>query len=137
MKRRTFLTLLAAFAGLVMAFAATTDTASAQQNLNCCTYSVDIAGVPAACFRIPLWTRWSNGVFGPQLFLANGVFVFNTPTPPACPPAATFIGASLQGAGGPFATFNNPVKFNVNGCCLMARIGFDAAGCLIIYIRPC
>jgi len=138
MTRRALLSALAtALVWLVMAFAVSTETATAQQNLNCCTYTVDIAGVPASCFRVPLWTRWSNGVFGPQLFLANGVFVFNTPTPPPCPPAALFGGASLAGPAGPFASFNNPVQFKVNGCCLVVRIAYDSAGCVYIYIRPC
>ncbi len=137
MTRRNILSMLAILlAGLMMSFAAP-ETARAQQNLNCCTYTVDIAGFPDACFRIPLWTRWSVGVFGPDLFLANGVYTFNTPTPPPCPPAATFIGASIQGPGGPYATFNNPVNFKINNCCATVRIGFDGNGCLIIYIRPC
>jgi hypothetical protein len=140
MTRRTMLSTLAAIIiGMVMAFAGTTSTASAQQNLNCCTYTVDI-NIPAACYGINgvrLWTRWSTGVIGPQIFNANGVYVFPTPAPGICPPASNFIAASLASAVGPWAVFNGPLQFNVNGCCLVARIGFDAAGCTIIYIRRC
>jgi len=121
--------------GLVMAFAGNTNEAAAQQNPNCCSYFIDVANVPAACFRIQVWTRWGIGVFGPDVIAANGVFAFAVPG--ACPPASNFIGASLAGPGGPYATFNNPVKFIVNGCCLWARISFNAAGCPYITIRPC
>lgn len=134
-KRNVLSTFIALMAMMTITIVAGTNTARAQQNLNCCIYTVDVAGVSPSCFPIRLWTRWSNGVFGPTIVNANGNFVFATPTPPPCPPAATFIGASLAGPGGPYATFNNPVTFNVNGCCLIVRIGFDANGCLIIYIR--
>lgn len=136
MTRRALLSSLSAIIlGIVMAFAAPDTVSAQQQSPLCCTYTVDIQ-IPASCFRVLLWTRWSNGVFGPQIFAANGVYTFNTPTPPVCPPAATFIGASLAGAGGPFASYNNPVQFNVNGCCLVARITY-VNGCTYIYIRPC
>ena len=139
MTRRTLLaTLAAALIGFIMAFAGTTHTAHAQQNLNCCTYTVDI-NLPAACIGpgIKLWTRWSTGVIGPQIFNANGVYVYATPAPGICPPASNFVGASLASALGPWAVFNGPLKFTVNGCCMMVRIGFDANGCTIIYVRPC
>lgn len=138
MMRRRFLSALAiALLALVMAFAGS-NTASAQQNLNCCNYFVDI-NVPAGCFGpgIRLWTRWSTGVIGPVVLNANGVFAFATPAPGVCPPASNFVGASLAGPLGPWAVFNGPLQFNVNGCCLVARIGFDANGCVIIYIRRC
>jgi hypothetical protein len=137
MTRRTLLATLAAAAiTLVMALAGTTGTATAQQNPNCCIYTVDI-NLPTACITpgIKMWTRWSNGVFGPQVFFANGTTVF--PVPGGCPPAANFIGASLAGPGGPWAMFGAPLQFNVNGCCMVVRTAFDANGCPIIYVRPC
>jgi hypothetical protein len=136
MTRRTLLSTLAAvIVGLVIAFTGTTTEVAAQQNPNCCTYFIDVAGVPASCFRIQVWTRWSLGVIGPDVIAANGVFAY--PIPGVCPPAANFVGASLAGPGGPFASFNNPVRFIVNGCCLVVRIAFDVNGCPYIYIRPC
>jgi hypothetical protein len=136
MTRRTLLSTLAAvIVGLVMAFTANTTEAVAQQNPNCCNYFIDVAGVPATCFRIQVWTRWSIGVIGPDVIAANGLYVY--PVPGLCPPAANFVGASLAGPGGPYATFNNPVHFIVNGCCMIVRIAFDVNGCPYIYVRPC
>ncbi len=136
MTRRT---LLSAFVGLfamtLVTFIAGAGSASAQQNPNCCTYSVNIQGVPAGCFRVPFWILWNNTLVGPTVLAANGTFTF--PIPGNCPPAALFNGVSLGTPNGPFATYNNPVQFTVNGCCLVARITYDGNGCVVIYIRPC
>lgn len=135
MKRRALLSTLAImFTMLVMSFATTTNEAIAQQNQNCCTYTVDIAGVPASCFPFNICSFWANGnpIAGP--FNNNGVTVHNLPW--VCPPSSVFFGASIN-CMFPIASFNNPVPYNINGCCLRVRIGFDVNGCVIIYVRPC
>ncbi len=121
-------------AALIVSFS-TTRTAVAQQNPNCCTCSIDIA-VDPLCLPISIWSTWSNGSPGPVVINANGIYTFPIPTPPSCPPAANLLGVSLAGASGPFASYNNPVFFTVNGYCLVARITYDG-GCPVLYIRPC
>jgi hypothetical protein len=143
MTRRTiFSALVAIFVTTLAMIVAPGSSASAQQNPNCCTYTVDIAGIAPTCFPFRLTTVWNCGgvkTFDFKTYLANGVYVepLNPPGAPPCPPACKFAGAGLNGPGGPFATFNNPVRFNVNGCCMVVRIGFDANGCVTIFIRPC
>ena len=141
-RRNALSTLVALFMTTIAMLFTSGASASAQQNPNCCTYTVDIAGIPSACFPFRLTTRWDCGgtiTFDFKTYSTNGVYVepLNPPGAPPCPPACKFLGAGLNGPGGPFATFNNPVQFNVNGCCMVVRIGFDVNGCLIVYIRPC
>lgn len=140
MKKRTLISTLAImFTMLVMAFAMNTNEAVAQQNQNCCIYTVDIAGFPASCFPFNVCSFWANGNVCAGPFNANGVTVHNLPWP--CPPSSVFFGASLGTScpGGclfPIASFNNPVCYVVNGCKMMVRIGFDN-GCVRIHVRPC
>lgn len=99
----------------------------------CCTYTVDVAGFKTACFPVKLQTRWT-GLLQTDVIPGNGVFVFNLIP---CPPVpAQFAWASLDG-GITLAWFNFPAKTVVNGCCFVTRIGVDAAGCIIVYLRPC
>lgn len=137
MKRRTFLSALAAlFTMLVISFTMTTSEATAQQDQNCCRYIVDIAGVPDACFPFSVCTFWANGFPTAGPFTANGVTAHPLPWP--CPPSSVFFGASLAAPNCqfPIAAFNEPVCYVVNGCRLMIRIGFDG-GCVRIHVRPC
>ena len=139
MSQKRFFSMLAALmVGVVLSFAGVTDRASAQQNVNCCTYTFDV-NVPPACLPINVWSLWDCGIFGPQPIVANGVQTFPLPTP-GCPPACIFFGVSLTGFA-PWASFNNPKVYNVNGCCLVARVSFTATGCVHVTIRqtagPC
>lgn len=141
MTRRKFLSAFVALVAMTAAMLVTgTRTASAQQSPNCCVYFVDVQGVN--CVPFQMWVKWNNvpiqiGINGNS----NPQFPFVFAIPGMCPPAATFGGASLAGPAGPYATFNNLVTFNINGCCLLVRIGFDANGCTYIYVRqlppPC
>lgn len=140
MTRRKLLSAIVALIAMTAAMLVSdTRTASAQQNPNCCIYSLDVGGIGANCFPILYWIRWGNVVFGPNTVNSNSApgppFVFLIPG--GCPPAATFNGISLTGPNGPFATYNNPVQFNVNNCCIVARITYDVNGCPLIYLRPC
>ncbi len=137
MTRRTLLSaFVALFAMTLVTFIAGTGSARAQQSPNCCVYYMDVQ-VSANCFPIQYWIKWNNIPVGPGVINTNSnpPFPFVFAIPGMCPPAATFGGISLAGAAGPYATYNNPVTFNVNGCCLVARIGYDANGCIYIYIR--
>lgn len=121
---------------LAAAFAVTTERGAAQQNTACCSYFVD-SQIPATCYPVPLTTLWSTGFVGPVMILGNGLTQHNAPPQGmSCPPSAVFFGATLTGMP-PFASWNNIQQYTVNGCCLLIRIGFDAAGCTYIYIRPC
>jgi hypothetical protein len=139
MKRRAYLSSLAALFAIAVIFCTGTREATAQQNPQCCVFYVDIAGFPPSCFPANLWTDWTGGVSGPVSLIGNATFpfpaVFAVPQP--CPPAADFKGVSLAGEKGPWATFNNPVQFNVGRCCFIARVSFDQNGCVYITIRPC
>ena len=135
MRSRTLLSTLAVMlVGLMMSFAATTKEAMAQQNQNCCTYTVDCL-VPASCLPFNVHTIWGNGFPPPANIVANGATTF--PLPWACPPSSVFFGASINAPFGPFASYNNPLQYNANGCCLVIRITYDANGCPLIYVRPC
>jgi len=134
-RRKLLSTFIALFAMTLVTLMADAGSASAQQNPKCCTYTVNIQGVGADCFRVPFWILWDNTLVGPTVLTSNGVFNFQVPG--NCPPAALFNGVSLGTPNGPFATYNHPVQFRVNGCCLVARITYDADGCVVIYIRPC
>lgn len=129
--RKTFLSALAVmFTALILAFTAT-DEATAQLDPNCCTYILDI-NVPPSCFPFNIQSFWGSGfpIVGP--INANGVTVH--PVPPPCPPAS-FFGASINGMF-PIAVHNGHVCYNVNGCNLVVRIGFDN-GCVRIHVRQC
>lgn len=134
MRRRTFLSTLAVmFTALVLSFTMSTDEASAQQDQNCCKYIIDVAQVPRTCFPFNIHTFWANGFPAPINIASNGETGYAVPWP--CPPSSVFFGASINGQF-PIASFNEPARYNVNGCCLMVRIGFDG-GCVRIHVRPC
>lgn len=137
MMRRTFLAaLVAAFVALV-AMVVTSERAAAQVPIAnaCCNFTVDVAGFKPGCFPVQLTTRWT-GWIQTDVIAGNGVFVLPINVIP-CPPApAQFGWASLDG-GLTLAWFNFPATTIVNGCCFTTRIGVDAAGCIIVYLRPC
>lgn len=128
MRRRTFISALAVmFVTLVMSLMATTNEAAAQH------YTVDVDGFRDGCFKFELNTYW-NVAFPVVTITGNGITTH--PVAWACPPATDFFGASINGQF-PIATYNEPVKYIVNGCCMVVRISFDRAGCPVITIRPC
>jgi hypothetical protein len=128
--------LATAFVVFAMSFLAATTRMSAQQNQNCCTYTIDVAGFHDDCFPFNVHTIWGNG-FPPAVnIISNGITVHGLPW--SCPPSSPFFGASINAPFGPFASFNNIVRYNnINGCCVEVRIAFDQFGCTYIYVRPC
>ncbi|MBS1913102.1 MAG: hypothetical protein JST22_14030 [Bacteroidetes bacterium] len=138
MNRRAFLTsFFSALAVAMIALAASAVPATAQAPIPnaCCTYTVDVAGVPATCLPFKLLTRWTGGT-ETILVTANGVSLQNITFAPCPPPPAQFGYASLDG-GVTKAWFNFPATFNLGTCCYVVRIGVDAAGCIIVYVRGC
>lgn len=80
MMRRTFLSMLAiAFVAL---FAANTERAVAQQDPFCCTYTINVIGLPATCFPFDVETDW-GGILQTFTVPGNGLYVDNIPN---CPP---------------------------------------------------
>lgn len=124
------------FTALVLSFTMSTSEAFAQQDQNCCKYIIDVDQVPRTCFPFDICTYWANGfppVIPPVSIVSNGVTTHGLPW--ACPPSSVFFGASIN-CQFPIAAYNNPVCYNVNGCNLVIRIGYDN-GCVRIHVRPC
>jgi hypothetical protein len=134
---RHFLRSLLVIALLIGTFALIGNQAAAQGPIAnaCCRYTIDVAGVGATCFPLRLTSRWSSGTQTDPV-PGNGVFVYPVGAAPCPPVPAQFFWASLD-AGVTLAWFNFPARYQVNGCCLWVRIGVDANGCIIVYIRPC
>lgn len=128
--------LCAALFALVM-LAGISQTAKAQQNFNCCTWSINALGIPDACFPITVTTKWNGGFGSFTIPLEAGIYP-NQPliTTSPCPPAPAFIGATIDG-GITFATPGNPVVSQVNGCCIKVDAGFDVNGCVEITLTYC
>ncbi len=139
MKRNFTLPLLALLAGMMLLLA--TNSASAQQNPNCCTYTVILQGLTGACSvqPIPLTLRWDCPpvVTTTTNYTGNGTHIEpigNSPLSP-CPPACKLIGLSLDGIN--FIPVGVDKSFHVGNCCYMVASGFDVNGCAVIKIFPC
>lgn len=134
MTRRTFLTSLAAMLALFLVFAGTTRQAMAQQNLNCCSYSVEITGVKPACFPFKIKTQWQPGFTDIIEYTANGVYW--NPIPAPCPPAPKFDWVSLD-LGATQVRLGETKKFVVGGCCYKVTATLNPNFCILILISPC
>ncbi len=137
MTRRTALsTLIALFVMTLATLIGSTDTARAQQNPNCCKYTVNIQGIPDFCLPFRIYYRW-DCISTPVIasYAANGISSSPIPTPPPCPPACILRGISLDGINyiGP----NETRRYVIGNCCSILSFGFDAAGCIAIKVSPC
>jgi len=136
MTRRTaFSTFIALFAMALIMLITAADSASAQQNPNCCTYTVDIQGLPNACLPFRLATRWdclTATVI--TTYSSNGIFVQPIPGPTPCPPACKLLGISLDNVN--FIGPNQSKTYRVGNCCYLLSFGFDANGCVYIKCTP-
>jgi len=138
MTRRTVLSSFIALVILtIAALAGGASTARAQQNPNCCTYTVDIQGVPALCFPLRVYTQWS--CFATPLvnnYTGNGVYIAPIPGLVPCPPASCKLtGVSLDGVN--FIPPNTTKRFLIGNCCYVISFGYDINGCCYIKIGPC
>lgn len=144
MTRRSLLSMLFAMIAMVaVGIIGTTSNAAAQkQNLNLCYYTVDIAGIAPCCFPITLETEWSCRPGGIQIltttYANNGVYVhpLNPGGFPPCPPACLFNWASLNGPINP-TPLGRTTTYIINNCCYVLTATTDAAGAILIIIRPC
>jgi hypothetical protein len=121
-------------AAIAMLMAALPQRAAAQQNLNCCSYSVEITGVAAACFPITIKTQWVPGFTDIINYAANGVYW--NPIPAPCPPAPAFDWASLN-LGGLQVHLGETKKFVIGGCCYKVTSTLNPNFCILIRISPC
>ena len=140
MTRRTFFSTFIALVALALAMLCTdTTVASAQQNPNCCTYTVDIQNLFPPCDQIRLSTRWDcPPIFNTiKSYTGNGIFVepLNPAGGPPCPPACKLIGISLDNVN--FIGPNQTKQYKIGNCCYILSFGFDANGCIYIKITKC
>ncbi len=128
-------------AAMMMIFIAATNRTSAQQSPNCCSYTVIVHGLSGTCSQTPISVSmiWNCSplVITSASYTGNGTY--NTPLSslplPPCPSACTVLGISLDGIN--YIPPGHNSSFNVNGCCLHASTGFDAAGCIVVKISRC
>jgi hypothetical protein len=141
MTRRTLLSALTAIVAMtfLMVFASA-ERVSAQQNPNCCTYTVERIGLGPNCVNIRLSLRWNCGGTGVGTITSygtNGITIEPIGVPPLtpCPPACTLLAISLDNIN--FVGPNTAGTWHVGGCCYKAAFTYDAAGCIYIKIKPC
>lgn len=141
MNRRTLLSNLIAICAIaaVMALVGASG-AVAQQNPNCCTYTVAISTtIPNACFPIRLATRWNCNGGGTIIksYPAPGNYIepIGPPLLPPCPPACKLNAISLDNVN--FIGPNQTKKYMIGNCCYILSFGFDINGCIVIKITNC
>lgn len=135
--------LVAMIAMATIGVAGITHHAAAQQDPNICHYTVDIAGITPCCFPITVETEWvcPDGTVRHDLktYNANGIYVeLLNPNPPIplCPPACLFNWASLNGPAQP-TPLGATTQYCFRGCCWLLTATTDAAGGILLIIRPC
>lgn len=140
MTRRTALSaFIALFAMTLITLITAAGSARAQQNPNCCTYTVDVQGVPASCFPFRIYYRWSclpAPVISP--YTANGITIAPIPNVTPCPPSVCKLtGISLDGIN--FILPNEAKRFIMGNCCYLLTFDFDINGCIYIKVAgiPC
>lgn len=134
MSTRTLRSVLASMLlAAAMLFTAASYNASAQpQVLTCCTFTVDVSGLPLTCFPITLITDWCPT--GQHTFTApaNGIYVL--PVPGSCPPFAPyFLTAAIP--SGPAVPLGSSGTAVVGGCTVTYTAATDPSGCIYITIR--
>ena len=137
MTRRTLLSmLLAPLMAAIMLMIAAPQRASAQQNPNCCSYSVEITGVKPECFPFRIKTQWVAGPTYTDIitYPANGTYWNVIPGP--CPPAPTFQWASLD-LGVTQVHLGETKQFVIGGCCYKATVTLNANLCILVKVTPC
>lgn len=115
MQRRIFLSILAI--AFIAIFAATTERAAAQQSPYCCAYTIDVIGLPAACFPITIVTDWGPGTQQSFTVTTNGQYVDMIPN---CPPYPALMFASVTIAPNPGCT--QSIAWTVNTSCCVGII---------------
>ncbi len=120
---------------VMMAFVATPERAWAQeQNLQCCTYFIDIIGVDPPCFPIRIKTQWEGGAADEPVYAANGSYYRNVPGP--CPRARKIQWASVD-MGSTQVHLGETKTVVVGGCCYKVTVGLNPNYCISITVRKC
>jgi hypothetical protein len=132
MTTRAFISVLAAMFALLLL--AAPERAAAQQNPNCCSYSVEIIGVPATCFPITLKTQWVPGFTNLINYAANGVYWHPIPAP--CPPAPAFDWVSPD-LGPTQIRLGETRSVVIGGCCYKITATLNPNFCILIRITRC
>ncbi len=143
MTRRTALSTFIALVVMTIAtLAGSTTTASAQQNPNCCTYTVVVRGIQDACLPVSLATRWAclpNTII--TSYTSNGLFLERIPVPTTtpCPPGPACLLAGISLDNSTFVGPNQSHRYVFGDCCYLLEYGFATTGCIVITISatPC
>jgi hypothetical protein len=114
--------------------------AVAQQNPNCCTYTVSIlTTIPNSCLPIRLVTRWNCNPGGTifKTYTAPGIYVepIGPPLLPPCPPACKLVSISIDNVN--FIGPGQTKQIVIGNCCYIVSFGFDSTGCIVIKISRC
>jgi hypothetical protein len=133
MRSRLFPSMLIAIASaFIIGLGAPTRAMAQPQDLNCCTFTVNV-NLPAACagvFPLTIVTDWcQTGPFTIS-FAANGTFTFAVPG--GCPPEPFFLAVTVP--GGPPVLLGGTGVAIVGGCLVTYTATTDAAGCIVITI---
>jgi len=133
MRIRTLRSVLTGVSLTMIAFfvAATEQTSAQPQDLNCCTFTVNV-NLPACPFTTPitLVTEWCPGLSFAFTTLSNGISVHNIPTSGACPPAPVFLYVTVP--PGPPVLIGGSGVAVVGGCVVNYTATTDPAGCITI-----
>jgi hypothetical protein len=136
MTRRTILSMFAtALTMLALALTISVGSAAAQQNPNCCTYTLDFRPtIPIACFPITVETEWGPGIR--RAFTAATPGIYIDMVPPPCPPAFPFNWARVL-PGGPLVPLWGTGTYFLPWCgyVITYTVTLDANGCIYIILR--
>jgi len=138
MKRRAILSIIVMTCAMTVMMVAGGDTAIAQQNPNCCSYTVLVSAIPPNCLPITLTCQWDcDPHITSKVYNANGTFIepIGSPTMPPCPPACHLHAISIDNVQ--FTAPGQTRRYVINGCCYTLDFGFDANNCIMIKIARC
>jgi len=139
-RKSIFPTIAALCMMLIAGVIAQTNRAAAQQNPNCCIYTVDVNGLSPFCFPVRLVTQWDCSGTPVTLFrtyITNGITIEPIGTPPLlpCPPACKLLAVSMDNVN--FTLPNQTRQYIIGNCCYLVTFVYDANGCIYLRIRPC
>jgi len=140
MKRRAMLSAIVMACAMTVMMLTGGNNAVAQQNLNCCHYTVIVgATVPFDCFPVTLWTRWdcTPGILLSNSYNAAGTYVepIGPPLLPPCPPSCHLGFISLDNVR--FIGPGQSWQYHLGNCCFLLNFGYEANGCILIKINKC
>jgi hypothetical protein len=141
MTRRTILSsIIMTCAVVALMLLAGNGIAIAQQDSNCCHYTVVVSPtIPNSCLPIHLATRWACNPVGTLIkdYSHPDVYIeqIGMPPFPPCPPACKLLGVSLDNVS--FVGPGERRRVVIGDCCYDLDFGFGDAGCVVITITRC